>query len=329
MDKFTAMKAFVRVVEAGTFTKAADSLDVPKAQVTRLVQSLEEELRTQLLNRTTRRVVVTADGATYYERAVRLLDELEELESGMTHAKVNPRGKLRVDVVSPIANLVLIPALDDFRKRYPDVQVEMGVSERPVDLVGENIDCVIRAGEVGDPSLVARRIGQVRRLLCASPAYLERFGVPKHPSDLEDERHRVLSYFAFGGSRLTYSLRRGEEQYDAAPKSSFAVNDSTAMLVAALSGLGIGRSACFMAAPHVAEGRLKVLLPDWDAGTTPLSVVYAPNRHVSARLRVFIEWAAELIGRTLQASSWPVQHGAADMLMVKLRDKASPKAAQS
>lgn len=316
MDKVSAMKAFVRVVEAGTFTRAAESLDLPKAQVTRLVQSLEAHLRTQLLNRTTRRVVVTADGGAYYERAVRLLDDIEELESSMTHAKVNPRGRLRVDVVSPIANLILIPALDEFRERYPDVQLEMGVTERPVDLVGENVDCVIRAGTVGDPSLVARRIGDAQRVLLASPAYLARFGTPRHPSDLENEGHRVLTYFAYGNSG-PYLLRRDGQTCEVHPKSSLALNDSTSMLIATLAGLGIGRSACFMASAHVAERRLQRLLPDWDAGTLPVHVVYPPNRHVSAKLRVFIDWAAALIARELARSAMRVQSGEPDMIMVK------------
>src|SRR5262245_36956529 len=172
MDKLAAMKAFVRVVEAGNFTKAADSLDVPKAQITRLVQSLEEDLKTLLLNRTTRRVTVTAEGSAYYERAARLLDQIEELESSMTHAKVHPRGKLRIDVPPAIANLILIPELADFCERYPDVQIDIGVGERPVDLIGENVDCVLRAGAVTDLSLVARRIAEVRRVVCASPKYL-------------------------------------------------------------------------------------------------------------------------------------------------------------
>src|SRR5215813_1725870 len=131
MDKLSAMRAFVRVVEAGTFTKAAETLGVPKTQVSRLVQSLEEELKTLLLNRTTRRVTVTPDGGAYYERAVRVLDDIEELESSLSHATVRPRGRLRVDCPSAIANLILIPALGDFCARYPDITVDIGVSDRP------------------------------------------------------------------------------------------------------------------------------------------------------------------------------------------------------
>jgi DNA-binding transcriptional LysR family regulator len=299
MDKLSAMKAFTRVVEAGTFTKAADSLNVPKAQVTRQVQALEQELKTLLLNRTTRRVTVTNEGAAYYDRAVRVLDDIEELESSLSHAQVNPRGKLRIDVPSAVANFILMPALEDFCTRYPDIQIQVGVSDKPVDLIAENVDCVIRAGQVTDESLVARRIAEVRRVVVASPGYLKRFGLPQHPSDLEDERHRVLSYFAFGSEIRTYVLQRGDERHELHPKVSVAVNDASTMLAAAVAGLGIARTSCFMAARHVANGELQLLLPEWHAGSVPVFVVYPPNRHVTAKLRVFVDWVADLFGRLL------------------------------
>jgi DNA-binding transcriptional LysR family regulator len=297
MDKLSAMKAFVRVVEAGTFTKAADSLGVPKAQMTRLVQSLEEDLKTLLLNRTTRRVTVTADGAAYYDRAVRVLDEIEELESSLTHAKVNPRGKLRIDAPASIANFVLIPAMEDFCTRYPDIQIDIGASDRPIDLIGDNVDCVLRAGKVTDQSLVARRISDIRPVVCASPAYLERFGVPQHPSDLEDDRHRVVAFFFRGGEPLPYVLYRGDERYEVNTKSTIAVNENSAMLAAGLAGLGIARIGPVLAAPHLAAGTLQVVLPEWSAEVWPLYVVYPPNRHVSAKVRVFIDWVIDLFGR--------------------------------
>jgi DNA-binding transcriptional LysR family regulator len=303
MDKLSAMKAFVRVVEAGTFTKAADSLGVPKPRVTRLVQSLEHELKTLLLNRTTRRVGVTSDGATYYDRAVQVLDEIDELESNMSNARVTPRGRLRIDVPSVLANFVLIPALPDFCARYPDIEIDIGVSDRLVDLIGENVDCVIRAGEVTDQSLVARRIGEVHRIFCASPAYLKRHGEPRHPRDLMDDRHRLIHYFAHGRERRAQVLQRGEERHELDARSTIGVNDFGAMLTAALAGLGIARMGPFMAGPNIAAGTLRVVLPDWNAGSTPLFVVYPPNRHVSAKLRVFIDWVADLLGRRLQAPS--------------------------
>jgi len=299
MDKLSAMKAFVRVVESGTFTKASESLGVPKAQVTRLVQSLEQDLKTLLLNRTTRRVVTTADGAAYYERAARVLDDVEELESNMSSAKLQPRGKLRIDVSPPVANQIIIPSLADFCERYPDIQIDIGVGERPVDLVGESVDCVVRAGAVSDPSLVARRLGEVRRVFCASPAYLKRCGTPQHPTELEDEPHRVIRYFTYGGGRLGYALERDGEQYEFNPHSTIAVNDSSAMVAAGLAGLGIARSNSVVAGPYLESGRLKLVLPDWNAGSIPLHAVYPPNRHVSAKLRVFIDWVADVCAKSL------------------------------
>ena len=153
MDKFSAMQAYVRVVEAGTFTKAADSMGLPKPTVTRLIQTLEAHLQTKLLNRTTRRVTVTADGAAYYERALRILSEMDELESSMSRAKTNPRGRLRIDVAASVGELLLIPALPDFHARYPEIQIDLGVSDRPVDLIGENVDCVLRGGVITDQNL--------------------------------------------------------------------------------------------------------------------------------------------------------------------------------
>ena len=144
MDKLSAMQAFTRVVEAGTFTKAADSLGLPKAAVTRLIQSLEDQLQTRLLNRTTRRVTVTPDGAAYYERVSRLLGDLDELEGSLSHARVTPKGRIRVDVSSSVARLLLIPALPQFHAQYPEIQIDLGVSDRPVDLVSDNVDCVLR-----------------------------------------------------------------------------------------------------------------------------------------------------------------------------------------
>jgi DNA-binding transcriptional LysR family regulator len=303
MDKLSAMKAFVKVVESGTFTKAADSLGVPKAQITRLVQSLEEELKTLLLNRTTRRVMTTADGAAYYERAVRVLDDIDELESNMSTAKANPRGKLRIDVSPPVANQIIIPSLEDFCARYPDIQVDIGVGERPVDLVGEGVDCAIRAGALSDQSLVARRIGEVRRVLCASPAYLGRCGTPQHPSELNDGPHRMIRYFTYGGGQLGYLLERDGEQCEIDPKSAIAVNESSAMIAAGLAGLGIARSNMLVVAPYLESGRLRLVLPEWNAGAIPLYVLYPPNRHVSAKLRVFIDWVADVCSKSLAAKA--------------------------
>jgi LysR family transcriptional regulator for bpeEF and oprC len=300
MDKFIAMQTFVRVVEAGTFTKAADSLSLPKPTVTRLVQALEAQLETKLLNRTTRRVTVTADGAAYYDRALRLLGELEELESSMSKAKANPRGRLRIDVAAAVGQLLLIPALPDFYARYPDIRIDLGVSDRPVDLISENVDCVLRGGEITDQSLVARRIGEFHTILCATPAYLKRHGIPQHPSELEEERHTVVNYFSHRtGQAYPFSFTNMTgERVEVQGRHMLSVNDSNANVAAGLAGLGIIRIATFMAQTHIAAGTLEPVLLDWCADSIPIHVVYPPNRHLSAKLRVFVDWVAELFARS-------------------------------
>ena len=153
MDRFNAMQAFARVVETGSFTKAADTLHMSKTSVTQLVQQLEARLRVKLLNRTTRKVNVTADGAAYYERVIKLLADMDDAETSLSNASVLPRGRLRVDVPSPFARMILIPALPAFHAQYPDIQIDMGVSDRMVDLIDESVDCVVRGGELTDLSL--------------------------------------------------------------------------------------------------------------------------------------------------------------------------------
>ena len=298
MDRFEAMRAFACVVEVGSFTKAADTLHLSKSSVTQLVQQLETRLRVKLLNRTTRRVGLTPDGAAYYERVVRLLADLEEAEASLTGAAAQPRGRLRVDVPSPLARLMLIPALADFHARYPDIQLDMGVSDRVVDLIGEHVDCVIRGGELADQSLVARRIGSLRLRAYAAPSYLQRAGVPEHPHELEDSHHRIVGFlWARTGKVQPYALQRGAERLHVRGRHALAVDDGNAYLAAGLAGLGVLWLPDYMAAAHLQQGKLVPLFEDWQVEPMPLYVAFQPNRHVSARLRVFMDWVAEVVGR--------------------------------
>lgn len=297
MDKFSAMQAFLRVVEAGTFTKAADSMGMPKPTVTRLIQTLETELDTKLLNRTTRKVTVTADGAAYYERAGRLLAEMEELESSMSRAKASPRGRLKVDIPSSLGMAVVIPALPDFYARYPDIQLELGVSDRPVDLISENVDCVIRGGMLTDESLVARRIGDVHLITCASPAYLKRHGAPKHPHELENE-HKMVSFMSPKTGRLkTTTFSKDGESIEVRGQYRIALNDSNAYVAAGLAGLGVMHALTFLVQPHISSGALEPVMTDWSTNPVPLHAVYPPNRHLSNKVRVFVDWIADLFSR--------------------------------
>ena len=294
MDQLLALRVFARVVEAGTFTKAADSLEMPKPTVTKLIQNLEAHLRVKLLNRTTRRVTVTADGAAYYERTARLLTELEEIDASLSNAQSSPKGRLRVDVPASAARQIIIPALRAFHARYPDIQVDLGVGDRMVNLIADNVDCVVRGGKLEDESLVARRIAQLSHITCATPRYLAEYGVPAHPSEL-DGPHRVVAYFLAGSGRLTtFDFIRDGERLELYGRYVVSVNDSNAYLAAGLAGLGVMQLPTFMVAEHLARGEVVPVLEDWVSPSLPIYVVYPPNRHLSAKVRVFVDWIAEL-----------------------------------
>jgi DNA-binding transcriptional LysR family regulator len=301
VDRFDAMQAFVRVVETRSFTKAADTLHMSKTTVTQLVQQLETRLRVRLLNRTTRKVNVTADGAVYYERAVRLLAEMDDAETSLSSASAVPRGRLRVDVPSPFARLVLVPALPAFHARYPDIQIDMGVSDRVVDIIGENVDCVVRGGTLLDQSLMARSLGDLQLGAYAAPAYLANHGTPIDPRDLEGTHHRIVGFlWARSGKTYPYVMQRDGEQVEVQGQHVFAFDDGNAYLAAGVAGLGVIWLPTYMAEAHHERGELVPLFADWSFESMPMHVAYPPNRHVSAKLRVFIDWVVELMqGKTL------------------------------
>jgi len=298
MDRFDAMRAFARVVEAGSFTKAAETLHMSKTTMTQLVQQLEARLRVKLLNRTTRQVKVTPDGAAYYERVLRLLADLEDADTSLSSASASPKGRLRVDVPSPLARMILVPALPAFHARYPDIQIDMGVSDRMVDVIGDNVDCVVRGGELTDQSLIARRVAELQLAVYAAPSYLERAGTPSHPHELEDTDHRIVGFtWARTGKAFPYAMRRDGESISVHGRYVLAVDDGNAYLAAGLAGLGILWLPHYMSEPHVARGELVPLFEGWRLDPMPLYVAYPPNRHVSTKLRVFIDWVVELMAR--------------------------------
>jgi DNA-binding transcriptional LysR family regulator len=286
------------VVESGSFTKAAETLHMSKTSVTQLIQQLEARLRVKLLNRTTRKVNVTADGAVYYERAVRVLADVDDAETSLSSASTLPRGRLRVDVPSPFARTILIPALPDFYTRYPDIQIDLGVSDRMVDMIGENVDCVVRGGELTDQSLMARHIGDLRLGVYAAPDYLNRAGVPAHPRELEDSHHRIVGYrWARTGKLFPMVMQRDGETVQTQGRYVLAVDDGNAYLEAGLAGLGILWLPHYMASKSQASGALVPLFEDWCLESMPMYVAFPPNRHISIKLRVFIDWVVELMAK--------------------------------
>lgn len=296
MDRFDAMRAFVRVVEAGSFTKAAQTLHMSRTTVTQLIQQLEERLRVRLLHRTTRKLGVTADGAAYYERVTRLLADMDDAETSLSNAAITPRGRLRVDVPSPLARLVLVPALPAFHARYPDIQFEMGVSDRVVDLISDNVDCVLRGGEISDHSLIARHVADLQIGAYVAPSYVARLGTPAHPRELENTDHRIVGFLSSRTGRVHPLTLHGEhETIEIKSRYVLAVDDGNAYLEAGLAGLGVIALPSYMAAAHQACGALIPLFEQWRFHPMPLYVAFPPNRHVSAKLRVFIDWIIELM----------------------------------
>jgi DNA-binding transcriptional LysR family regulator len=298
IDRIQAMQVFARVVETGSFTRAAETFDMPKGTVTKLVQQLEERLKVRLLHRTTRRVTVTADGAAYYERATRLLNDLDEMEASLSNAQASPSGRLRVDVGSSVARLVLVPALPEFFRRYPDIQLDLGVTDRPVDIIGDNVDVVLRGGELTEQSLVARRIANLQLVTVASPAYLRANGTATAPQQLEDGTHTTINYFSTRTGRpYPHVFERGGESLEIWGRQRLSLNEANAHLEAVLTGLGVSQVALFGAKPHLESGELVQVLADWTRPPIPLHVVYPPNRHLSAKVRAFVEWSAELFAQ--------------------------------
>jgi LysR family transcriptional regulator for bpeEF and oprC len=294
MDQFSAIRVFMRIAESGSFSKAADLMGIPKSTVTRLVQELEAHLGIKLLQRTTRRVTVTPDGAAYYERAVRLVADLDEMDAQAASARSKPKGRLRIDIGSSLANFILIPALPGFRLRYPDVQIDLGVSDRPMDLVRDGVDCVIRGGALPDSSLVVRRVALLEFVTCASPAYLQQYGRPTHPQDIE-RGHVPIHYFSsLTGRPFPMRFHRENEAIEVVAPTGVSVNESTAHLTALLSGLGISQTFQYMARSYVERGALVPLLTDWTRPAYQLNLLYPPTRQLSAKLRVFIDWTVEV-----------------------------------
>lgn len=295
MNQLIAIRAFARVVEAGSFTRAADSLDMPVTSLSKLVRELESHLGVRLLQRTTRRVSVTAEGQAYYEKAGRLLRDLEDVDASFSAARGVPRGLLRVDIGGSTARDVLIPALPDFMARYPDIRIELGVSDRAVNLISENVDCVIRGGALDDSSLVARHLGDAHLITCASPHYLKAHGVPAYPDELRNG-HRLVSYLLPSNGRAVPFRFRGEQgPFEIKAEHRLGVNESNAHLAAAVAGMGLVQTFSYAAGPALSSKALVEVLQPWRPAPYPFHVVYPNNRHVTHRLRVFIDWLVEVI----------------------------------
>lgn len=293
MDRFQAMRVFVGVVDANSFSRAADNLGLPRATVTTIIQSLEARLQVRLLNRTTRRISLTPDGAVYYEHCIRILGEVEETEAAFRDVTHGPRGRLRVDMPAPIGRLIVIPGLRKFQERYPGIEIIIGMSDRQVDLIREAVDCVIRIGKLQDSALVARRIGSFKLVTCAAPGYLEHHGTPRNIDDLQ--RHVAVNYFSNQTGRTIDSefVVDGVSR-SVTMQSNVSVNDIESYVVCGQQGFGLIQPARFMVQADLESGKLVEVLPEIESVSFPIYVAYMQNRHLSPKVRVFVDWVTEL-----------------------------------
>jgi len=294
MDQLVCMRSFVRVADLHSFTRAADALGISRAVVSTHVAELERHLRCQLFHRTTRRVGLTSDGAEYLARCQRILAELEAADETLRRTRLSPQGRLRVDVPVVFGRALLIPALPKFTARYPDLQLEVQFNDRVIDLIAEEVDLVVRVGAVREPHLVARRVVTTRLLTCAAPEYLRAHGVPAEPEELR--RHQLVGHLAAGSRRARkWQFQRGALRKQLSLTFSVAFNSVEAQIMAAIRNAGIVQTMDLVVAEALATGRLEVVLREWSAPGAPISVVCRSALRDSPKIRVFADFATELL----------------------------------
>jgi DNA-binding transcriptional LysR family regulator len=286
MDRWAAMRAFVSVVEQGSFVAAAARLGVSTSALSRQVADLEEHLGARLLNRTTRRLSLTEGGQAFFERSVPLLNELDEAEAMVSQSAATPRGTLKLTCSNSLAQQLIAPAIARFAELYPDVNFDLVVADRLIDLVDEGFDLAIRAGKVGSDQLVARRLGGMELLVCAAPAYLATHGTPETPADLGG--HSTLTY-AYASTPGIWQLSGPGGEQEVRVGGRLHANSGEALIAAAVAGLGIVCEPDFMVASEVADGRLVRLLARYRAMRGDIWAVYPSRRHLSQKVRLFVD----------------------------------------
>lgn len=293
MDRLDALRLFTRIVEMRSFSRAADALEMPRATATHAIKQMEARLGTRLLERSTRHVRPTLDGNAFYERCVHVLNELEDAEAALRHVASNPRGVLRIDMHGTHATQIVLPRIDDFRSRYPNIDLVVSSGDRLVDLIREGVDCVIRGGNPRDSTLVARRLAVMPQIICASPRYLADFGTPQDPAELMS--HQAVRFFASSGNAdypfelfVDGELRRYEVG------GWLSVSDAENYVIGALRGCGLIQCPRFHVEEKLRTGQLVEVLSDWRSPDMPMTALYPYRRQLSPRVRVFVDWVRKL-----------------------------------
>jgi len=296
VDHLVAMRLFVRIVELKSFSRAAEQLELPRGSATQIIKQLEARLGVKLLLRTTRQVRTTVDGELYYARCSAILAEIDEVEAAFSQAARQPEGRIRINMSSSLCRHVLIPALPGFCTRYPDIVLDISVQDKQIDLISEGVDCVLRIGELRDSALVARPLARLEQITCASPGYLARHGMPDSLAALSG--HRVVDYISASSGRsipLEFDVD-GRIEYRSL-SASLAVNNGDAYVAACEADFGIIQLPTYHVRSRLKAGVLVEILPQHRPPSLPLHVLYPQNRHLSQRVRVFVDWLAELFAQ--------------------------------
>jgi DNA-binding transcriptional LysR family regulator len=290
MDKFTSLRAFVKVVELGSFSEAGRQLRMSRSAISKYVGDLEQDLGVQLLNRTTRQASPTENGQAYFERALAILAELDAADHAVAQLQATPRGLLRVNAPMSFGTLQLGPAIADFMALYPELKIQLVLSDEQVDPVQGGYDVTLRIADLESSSLIARKIVAIDRAICASPSYLAQHGGPKHPNDLR--RHALLTYgFLLTGNQWKLTGKDGEHWIQ--PQWTLCANNAEVLRDAAAKGRGIALIPVFIAKDALEKGTLRVVLEDFRAPPLALYAIYPPTRHLSVKVRLFIDFLVE------------------------------------
>ena len=306
MDRFLALQVFTTVVDKGSFVNAAKALDLSPASVTEHVQALERHLNTRLLNRTTRRIALTDEGAAYYEHARQILSRMDEADSMLAAQRLNPRGQLRVRMPHMLATQIVLPRIPMLLARYTELRVEISLSAEVPDLVHENLDLAIVVSMEPDPSVVFRPLGLVRIRTCASPEYLARRGTPRHPDDLRS--HDTIGVRT-GAVLSQYRFEENGRLVSRDYQSRVVADSGDGQLVLGLAHAGIFQAAHYAVAPLLESGRLVSVLDDWSWRGPPLGAMHLPNRFLSPKVQVFLDFVRESVGDKVSPyrSDWDIR----------------------
>lgn len=294
MDVFHSMQVFVSVIETGSFTKAAQALHLHRPAVSKTIQLLEQQLGGRLLNRTTRQVNLTPEGEAFYERCKSLLADVSETMSSLGNRPARLVGKLRVDMPVSLAKLLIIPSLMDFQSLYPGIELTIGASDKPIDMLSEGVDCVVRMGELEDSSLIASSIGYLPMVTCAAPSYIERYGTPQSLADLGT--HRAVNYFSGNNPRPIEWVFNVDKQVKAMRlESGIRVNDTEAFVASALAGFGLLQGLEISVRSHLQDGSLVQVLSDYEVPAKRVSILYPHRELLPPKVEVFIDWLKALM----------------------------------